>query len=129
MAIYTERFLHHQAAGAWAFTVPASKRAVITHIDVLSQIAGSGHINLAVGPIFATLILLPVPDVAHHETMKIVAYQGELVVLTISHSGIHCNVDGYLFDDDSGRTGPPAQVKHFPLGTTMPAIAAELGGA
>ena len=113
--IYSERFLHHSGQGEWTFVVPEGRRAVVKSIDCLTQLAEGAYVNLAVGPIFCTLIHCQDPFDIHHESMNVVAYQGEEIKLGISADTTHTSVCGYLFADPSGATGPPASTSWAPL--------------
>lgn len=104
---YSERFLHHQAAGSWEYVVPEKMRAVVTNVDAISTVAPPAWAGLWVGPICATFLNFPVPNEGQHEQLRVVAYSGETVRLLIEQTGIHVTVSGYLFADNSGRTGPP----------------------
>jgi hypothetical protein len=118
--VYSERFIHHQAQGNWTFVVPEGMRAVVKSIDCLTQVAEGAYVNLAVGPIFATLIHCQDPNDVHHETMNVVAYQGEEIICGISATTTHTSVCGYLFADPSGATGPPARASWEALEEVSP---------
>lgn len=107
--VYSERFLHHQAAGTWSFIVPAGKRAVITHLDAISAAAQPADVWVKVGPILCEYLQFPVAWVAKHVTMRVVAYQGEEVSMNLSVPALHATLGGYLLEDTSGHTGPPVQ--------------------
>lgn len=118
--IYSERFLHHQATGYWQFIVPEGKRAVITNVDAISTLAPTPWLNVRVGPITFVYMTFPVPNVAQHEVCRVVAYQGEVIELINEQTGVHVTICGYLFDDQSGATGPPARSTWRPLQDEKP---------
>jgi hypothetical protein len=124
--VYSERFLHHQAEGWWVFRVPENTRCVVTNFDVVPT-GGAGYVALTVGPILCEFVRFQAESVALHATMKVVAYQGEEVALTISATGLHSSLSGTLFEDNSNRTGPPIEQRYFRLGERalpLPAAAA-----
>lgn len=120
--VYSERFLHHQAVGWWAFTVPEDTRAVLTNLDAISSLTTNAYVSLAVGPILAEYVLFQAPWIAKHAVMRIVAYQGEEITMGISDTGVHATLSGYLFTDESGRTGPPIDVKWRRLSDPPPGL-------
>lgn len=124
---YSERFLHHQAAGTWSFVVPAQTRLVLTHLDAVSAAAQPVDLWLKIGPILLEYLQFPVAWVAKHVVMRAVAYQGEQVDMNLSTSGLHATLSGYLFTDLSGHTGPPLQITHReprPLTELLPSMPA-----
>jgi hypothetical protein len=104
---YSERFLHHSAAGRWVFTVPADMRMVVTSLDAVCLVEGGASFSLTLGPIALENRQVPVYGSAVHATMRAVGYQGEQLALNIPFTGMHVTVSGYLLADSSGRTGPP----------------------
>jgi hypothetical protein len=105
--IYSERFLHHQAQGFWEYTVPSGKRAVITNVDGVNASLTAGRLGVYIGDLAVFLRSLPASGGDVHFATRAVAYQRELIRIYIEVGGIHTTVSGFLFDDPSGRTGPP----------------------
>lgn len=113
--IYSERFLHHSAAGAWTYVVPADMRAVVKAVDVVcAQPVVPCDISLKVGPILSLYVAFQAAWRTENRQVMTVAYQGEAIVLNISNGGIHVTVSGYLFSDLTERTGPPASAAQQP---------------
>lgn len=111
---YSERFLHHQAEGWWTFTVPDGMRAVVTSIAVTNYAPPPGIFTLAIGPIVVCAHSFQVLYELFAVETRQVAYQGEDITGYSQHEGIHQTVSGYLLQDDSGRTGPPAAAVGLP---------------
>jgi hypothetical protein len=120
---YSERFLHHQAAGIWSWTVPEDMRAVVTNIDLVNYAEPGVICSVTIGPIFAEYVVFQAGQAVIHRVLRTVAYQGEVVKMTLTADGIHASVGGYLFRDDTGRTGPPpsASTKPDRPGRPLPA--------
>jgi len=108
--VYSERLLHHKGAGTWTFTVPDDTRLVLTNLEAISEITIPAQVWLAVGGILLEYLTLPAQWSTVHRVMRVVAYQGEDCTMGINSTGTHCTLSGYLFKDDSGRTGPPITV-------------------
>jgi hypothetical protein len=126
--VYTERFLHHQAGGTWSWTCPPARRAILTNVSVLNTLTTAPMwVSLSIGGIYVTLIF-PAANATIHQTLKGVLYQGETLNLTISQSGLHVTVSGYLMADASGHTGPPGQTSYERLHapTPLPSLPPEL---
>lgn len=105
---YSERILHHSAQGVWRYTVPAKMRLVITSVDVVNaQPVLPADFSIRVGTILCTYFAFQAQWRTENLAVRTVAYQGEVVELNISNGGLHVTVSGYLFADESGRTGPP----------------------
>nr|CRY97193.1 hypothetical protein [uncultured prokaryote] len=113
--IYSERFLHHQAAGEWTYVVPDGRRAIVTNVDAVSTVGSSTWYSLRIGDIYLTLSLFPVANDPHQLVLRQVAYQGEEIALLIEQTGLNVSVSGYLMDDTSGATGPPGDSSWRPL--------------
>jgi hypothetical protein len=125
--VYSERFLHHQAAGTWTWTVPADMRAVVTNIDLVNYGAVGLVCAVLIGPIFAEYVVFQAANPVVHRQLRTVAYQGEVITMTLSGDGIHASVGGYLFADSSGRTGPPPGAGYKPVTPGRPVPANEVG--
>jgi hypothetical protein len=111
---YSERFLHHSAAGFWVYEVPEEMRMVVTALDAVCLVDGGASFSLTLGPIALENRPIPVYGQSYHAAMRAVGYQGEQLALHIPFTGMHVTISGYLFRDSSGRTGPP------PSGSTKP---------
>lgn len=105
---YSERILHHSAQGVWRYTVPAKMRLVITAIDLVNaQGVAGADFSLRTGPILVAYFAFQAAWRTENLALRSVVYQGEVVELNISHNGINVTVSGFVFQDESGRTGPP----------------------
>jgi hypothetical protein len=118
--VYSERFLHHQGAGTWIWTVPAGHRAVVTNIDIVNYADVGAVCSIAIGPILAEYVVFQAANPVIHRVLRTVAYQGEEVKLTLTQTGVHTSVGGYLFADATGATGPPGSASYERLGEVMP---------
>lgn len=124
---YSERFLHHTAKGPWYYTVPAKHRAVVTSCLIVTSGGVAGWCVVAIGAIYICYAdFLPNPGVYDREyrnhlyEMRAVAYQGEQISSAASIDGIHLTVSGYLLEDNTGRTGPPAGAATLPALPEIP---------
>jgi hypothetical protein len=105
--VYTERVLHHQAAGIWYWTVPEHKRFIVTDVSALNGAASGASFELYIGTISMDGAVFQASKELHLWHGKQVAYQGERMQLYISNDGVHVTVTGSLLDDASAATGPP----------------------
>lgn len=119
---YSERFLHHAAAGEWHYTVPPKTRMIITNLTVINYAAAGVVCSVALGPILLAYIVFQASTPTVDRQLRAVGYQGEVLTLTLSATGIHTTIGGYLMQDLSGRTGPPlaAAVKPIDPGRLEP---------
>jgi len=118
--VYSERFLHHQAAGTWTYTVPDGTRAIVTSISLVAGEPPPGDFQVWIGPICMAVFLPQAQlDRLYLATYQ-VAYQGEQIKLINKYSGQHATISGYLLKDDSGRTGPPLQASTKPVDPFLP---------
>lgn len=119
---YSERFLHHQGAGRWDYTVPAGTRAILTALDVINYAVPGAIIAVTIGPIFIEYLSFQAAEPVIHRSMRAVAYQGEVIALQLSMDGIHSTLSGYLMSDTSGATGPPLDAQTKPVPPDVPIL-------
>lgn len=105
---YSERIMHHTAAGTWNYTVPAKMRVVITDVSAVNTAASVVEYAAYIAGVAFAYARLPASGGSQYFTTRAVAYQGEVITLYIQTSGVHASLFGYGFSDLSGRTGPPA---------------------
>jgi len=120
--VYSERILHHQGAGQWAYEVPEGTRLVITHAVFLLMGVAPAFVQLGVGPVIVVFKNFQATHDQYAVQTKVVAYQGESIVLVVEKAGLHCTISGSLFQDDSGRTGPPLAPALKPIHPERPEI-------
>lgn len=93
---YSERFLNLAAApGTYAYTVPEGRRAIITNFQGLST-GPSGELYLRVAGVVSWGWITAVNNSVKVETLRLVAYEGEIVELIIAQSGMRATITGYL---------------------------------
>lgn len=120
--VYTERILHHGASGNWAYTVPPEHRLIISNVAAVLFVAPPAAINLTVGGLTCFYRAFQATYESFYASMRVVAYQGEVVNLNIGVSGTHVTVVGYLMADPTGRTGPPLGPATKPIEPAPPRV-------
>lgn len=120
--VYSERVLHHQAAGTWKWKVPPHKRFLLREVVFVNLATQAAYVFVRIGPIVAAIAanLAPNSTLAVHTSQ--VVYQGEDVELFISVTGYHTTVSGHLLDDPSNATGPPASASTLPAPPDWPLV-------
>lgn len=111
---YSERFLHHQAAGWWSYEVPAEKRAIVTAVNACNMAGTAGQFRLQIGPITMAYVQALAAYASINVATRQVAYQGELITIFLD-AGMNTTISGYLLEDTTGRTGPPPSAASKPI--------------
>lgn len=111
---YSERVLHHGAAGTWDYVVPPDHRLVLKQAVFLIYVPPPHWVQLLIGPLGVVFHTFQVAHETKTVDLTAVAYQGETVRLIIEVDGIHSTICGFLFADNTGRTGPPLAADNKP---------------
>jgi hypothetical protein len=112
--IYSERFLAARGATLSAsYLVPVGRRAVIRSVTAGNLSTASANCALYVGEHVSWFWLTNTGFASKESDVRIVAYQGEFMQVTIEATNAFVQVSGYLFDiepDVAGRQlAVPAQ--------------------
>ena len=104
--VYTERFMHHSAAGSYQWTVPAGKRAIIKYIG--STTSGENYNlvgwQLSIAGMFAAGFFFQAPQLGNNQELMAVAYEGEVIRLYTYGTSIHVHVAGWLMQEKEDLT-------------------------
>lgn len=110
MASYTETFLRLAGtSAALLWTVPATKRAVITSMVVCQRGAQPGTVQVIAGNHVIYQKYVAGAQATEAFALRAVVYQGEAIFAFTAWPELSVVISGYLFNDDSGRTGPWAE--------------------
>jgi hypothetical protein len=106
--IYTERVCSaSDVSGPGNYTVPAGKRLIVKTFTAISIGPGTGAVDFLLHGRRTAFTPLPAAGTTICLQMHAVGYQRQAVSLGTGGVGIYAHVDGFLFDDPSGATGPP----------------------
>jgi hypothetical protein len=121
---YTETFIRGIVGGLhYAYVVPVGRRAVVTSIVIVNYGPNLGYSDVAIGNAYIS-VAYPAANTTTGVQLRAVAYQGETIHVNVGPAGQQVVVSGYLFDDDSGATGPaPISVERIEEGRPLPALA------
>lgn len=103
---YSERIMHHSAAGSWQYTVPVGRRAVIKFLSAVSFQTVISVVQVQIKGIACFHQQFPAGGGSVRETFMAVAYGGDVITLYLSHSEMLGHLSGFIFDDPSHATGP-----------------------
>jgi hypothetical protein len=118
--IYSERFMSVGTEGWHYFYVPTGMRAVIKSVDVANRELGTGGVQLYVGGPLAVWLDVQASTRSVHQELQLPVYGGESIDVYMGGSGFSAHVAGYLFNDASGRMGPPAGADVLPAPPARP---------
>lgn len=105
--VYSETFIRAASVGAHVFSVPYGKRAVVKQLEAVSFVGAGATLTIqAAGVYLAYWQLAAAIATRQHSTFAVV-YGGQTIVASISESGIHTHVSGFLFDDPVGAEAEP----------------------
>jgi hypothetical protein len=121
--LYSERFLLMRGQNVQAqYLVPPGKRAVVRCITVANLSLSQGNGALFVAERVCWFWLSPGEYGSVWADVRIVAYQGEFMHLSLEGPDVAGSVSGYLFDDLGEVAGflpapgaPPPAVEGIPL--------------
>lgn len=114
-APYTETFLRTAAQGTTQYTVPAGKRALVTHFACMNFAAPPAQVWVVVAGIYVAYLNFPAQNTFNVWTGLAVAYAGQTIAVMIDKGGMHSTVSGKLLSDTSGATAAPGEVRHISL--------------
>jgi len=122
--VYTETFIRLIGGGVTKeWIVPHAKRAIVRSLVICQRTTTPTLVQAYVAN--TVLYYAEVPGVAQTQIFAFtaVAYAHEPIGLYESNAGCHITISGYLFDDPSDATGPPASAQQQPElpGVTPPA--------
>lgn len=102
--IYSTRFIRAgTAAGSYAWTVPAGKRAVVKYASAVNYAGSTAAAAFYVSGIAYWYVEFQAADYARSLLPMVVAYAGEVLSVYLDHSPMYGHVHGFLFDDVAGQ--------------------------
>lgn len=114
-AVYSERFLVGADLGWTYYYVPAGFRAVVQCVSAVNAAGSAGYVDLTIAGLYVLSTPVPVQGSVLRQGIKLVAYQGERIGLSVTGGYIPSSVHGSLFADSSNRSGPPADATSKPV--------------
>lgn len=99
-------------AGAYTWTVPAGKRAVIKSIAVANGAAAGTAIDVSVAGVVIYLKVFQATNSSDVQNLHQVVYGGEFIRVGLGAAGLHVGIAGFLFDDPSKGHYPGAEVEY-----------------
>ena len=127
--VYSERFTYLLATQSTKeYLIPDEMRAVVTLLTIVKDAGPTGWVLLRTHGIDTYYAVLPASAVNTHVAMRVVVYQGETIQLNSSAGGVVCSLHGYVFDDRTGRDGPPLAAASKPVPDPPPARPTPHGG-
>lgn len=106
--VYSETFHRTAAVGTHVFIVPYGKRAVVKKIECVSFQSAGSVLSVLIGPQYLVYWTATAPVARLSLDTFTVVYGGQSLTITISVSGMHTHVSGFLFDDPVGAEAEPA---------------------
>lgn len=94
---YSQRFAL-QKGGAYTYTVPSLKKAVVKCVTLTNDSATAGGVSISISGVLALLLNCAPGTSVVSPQLTIVARQGEPVAFS-AHSQISFHASGYLLDD------------------------------
>lgn len=104
--VYSERFIKLRGSNVTElYHVPPGKRAVVRCISVANLSTSQGNGALFVSGVLAWFWLSPETYGSRAEDVRLVAYAGEGIQLSLEGPDVAGHVAGYLFDDPALTAG------------------------
>lgn len=112
--VYSERFISKESTGWSTYTVPSGQRAVVTCITITNFSGSANLVQVNVGGVNCVTLPLQAAQSSRFENLRLVCYQLQAMQAFIQGVGCALSLNGYLFDDVTGRSGPPEGASTLP---------------